>query len=424
MRTDISIDEAIAFIGETIKRDNIKCGAINKDIAVASWEELNVLKAIGRVTAENVYAEFNQPPFDRSPLDGYALISRDSAGASKGMPIKLTVVAEVDAGDCFSGKIKNGEAVRIMTGAPIPEAADCVIRQEETDYGENEVLIYRELKPFENFCYAGEDYKKGDCLIPADTKITAIEAGILASAGYETVKVKALPKVALFSTGSELYEPGEKLEPGKIYDSNRTLVTSRLMELGLKEGIEIIASEHMKDDAEELYKRLVDVAKQVDLIVTTGGVSVGKKDIMHDVFNLPDTEKLFWRIVVKPGMPVIFGKVCGTPVIALSGNPYGAAVHMELLVRNALADVSGCENYRPESIMAVMDEDFSKGSNTVRYVRAVYKADENGVNRVRLPKGLHSSGVLGSMQGCNCLIEVPAGPDGISEGELVKVIIL
>jgi len=414
-KTNLTIEEAIAFIGQTIQSDKK---------STASGEELNILQAIGRVTAEAVYARFNQPPFDRSPLDGYAFMSADSAGATQDYPIRLKVVAEVDAGDFFEGEIKTGEAVRIMTGASIPQGADCVIRQEDTDCGEEEVLIQQEVKAFENYCYAGEDFKKGDCLIPAGTKITAIEAGILASAGYQSVKVKPLPKVAVFSTGSELLESDEKLTSGKIYDSNRTLVTARLMELGLREGIEVIASEHADDDAESLYQRLVEVSEQADLIITTGGVSVGKKDIMHDVFSMPDTEKLFWRIVVKPGMPVIFGRVCGTPLIALSGNPYGAAVHLELLVRNALADFSGCETLRPKSEMAVMEDDFLKGSNTIRFVRAICRTDENGIGRVHLPKGLHSSGVLGSMQGCNCLIELKTGPEGVRRGELVKIILL
>ena len=199
---------------------------------VMEIEEVELMEALGRVLAEEVTSPHNQPPFPRSPLDGYALQAASSEGATREHGVVLKVIEEIFAGSVGSKTVNAGEAVRIMTGAPIPEGADCVLRQEDTDYGEDEVVIYQQLKPYDNYCLVGEDYKKGECLLEKGTCLEAPEIGLLASFGKKTVKAYRQPNIHLITTGDELVMPGNLLQPGKIYDSNLYSVGVRLKELG------------------------------------------------------------------------------------------------------------------------------------------------------------------------------------------------
>lgn len=289
-------------------------------------EEVELNKAGGRILAQDMVAEFNNPPFDRSPVDGYACKAEDLAGASSEHPVKLKVMEEIDAGQYSERVMESGQAVRIMTGAAIPKGCDCCIFQEDTDYGEETVEIYREVKQWDNYCFAGEDFKKGTTLLKKGTHIGYVEAAVLAGMGAAKVPVYRRPKVVLLTTGDEVVEPGNPLPAGKIYNSNMTMLSARMMEL----GIEPFYMEAVKDNPQVMAEKIKEIAEQADMIITTGGVSVGKKDIMHESIRLIDAERIFWRVNMKPGMPTLFsvyenasgGKV---PVISLSGNPFGVA---------------------------------------------------------------------------------------------------
>ena len=370
-------------------------------------EEVELNKAGGRILAQDLVAEFNNPPFDRSPVDGYACKAEDLAGASSEHPVKLKVMEEIDAGQYSERVVESGQAVRIMTGAAIPKGCDCCIFQEDTDYGEETVEIYREVKQWDNYCFAGEDFKKGTTLLKKGTHIGYVEAAVLAGMGAAKVPVYRRPKVVLLTTGDEVVEPGNPLPAGKIYNSNMTMLSARMMEL----GIEPFYMEAVKDNPQVMAEKIKEIAEQADMIITTGGVSVGKKDIMHESIRLIDAERIFWRVNMKPGMPTLFsvyknasgGKV---PVISLSGNPFGVAVTIELLIRPALEKMMQNPAIGLKEVTGVMADDFVKGIKGRRLIRAYW---ENG--RFHLPNGLHSNGVLSSMAGCNCLIDTKTMED-------------
>ena len=370
-------------------------------------EEVELNKAGGRILAQDMVAEFNNPPFDRSPVDGYACKAEDLAGASSEHPVELKVMEEIDAGQYSERVVESGQAVRIMTGAAIPKGCDCCIFQEDTDYGEETVEIYREVKQWDNYCFAGEDFKKGTTLLKKGTHIGYVEAAVLAGMGAAKVPVYRRPKVVLLTTGDEVVEPGNPLPAGKIYNSNMTMLSARMMEL----GIEPFYMEAVKDNPQVMAEKIKEIAEQADMIITTGGVSVGKKDIMHESIRLIDAERIFWRVNMKPGMPTLFsvyenasgGKV---PVISLSGNPFGVAVTIELLIRPALEKMMQNPAIGLKEVTGVMADDFVKGIKGRRFIRAYW---ENG--RFHLPNGLHSNGVLSSMSGCNCLIDTKTMED-------------
>lgn len=378
-------------------------------------EEIALWDVVGRVLAEDVVAQRNQPPFPRSPLDGYAVRSSDIKGASREYPVTLTVIAEVDAGHVVQEMVGEGEAIRIMTGAPIPDGADCIIGQEDTDYGESRVNVYEEVEAWQNYCFEGEDYRAGTILLKKGTVLGSAEAGILASLGLTRVSVYRRPRIAVITTGDEILLPGEELLPGKIYDSNLYALVTRLRSW----GVEISAKMRVEDDAQKVAELVKKVMTDADLVVTTGGVSVGKKDIMHEVLKILNCEKLFWRIAVKPGMPTLCASCQGKLLVCLSGNPYGAVANLELLIRPLLAEMTGREDLKIQRRRAVCENTFPKKSMVTRYVRAHYSD-----GKVRIASGSNASGILSSMCGCNCLIVIPAGTERIEKDDEVEVILL
>lgn len=382
---------------------------------IRETEEIPLWEGLNRVLAEDIFASHDQPPFSRSPLDGYAVRSADIKGASEQQPARLTVTDEVDAGHVSSRRVEQGTAIRIMTGAPIPEGADCIVRQEDSDCGEERVEIYKEAGAFENYCFAGEDYKAGTKILPKDTRLKAAEIGTLASLGLEKVLVFRRVRAAVLTTGDELILPGEERKPGKIYDSNLYTLVTRLTDL----GIEVVRKGRTEDSPQEAAAWIREAAGEADIILTTGGVSVGKKDIMHDVLKLLNGERVFWKIAIKPGMPTLCARYEGKLLICLSGNPFGAAANLELLVRPVLAKLTGRTDLELKRIPALAESEFPKKSGVTRYVRAFY---EDG--RVRIPEGSNASGILSSLCGCNCLIEIPAGTPALKRGDRVEVVLL
>ncbi|MCB7522119.1 molybdopterin molybdotransferase MoeA [[Clostridium] hylemonae] len=378
-------------------------------------KECSLSEALGRRIGEDLAARTDQPPFPRSPLDGYAVRAGDIRGACAQNPAVLNVAGELPAGVPAVQSLGPGQAVRIMTGAPIPEGADAVIRQEDTDYGEEKVQIYRSVKPCENICFQGEDYRAGTHVIRNGERMDAVNIALAAGMGYERVRVKKKPAVAVLTTGSELQEPGRPLKPGAVYDSNRYLVEARLREW----GITPFYAGRIEDDAGKAAGCLAGISKEADLIITTGGVSVGRMDIMHDVIERLGAERLFWRVKLKPGSPAMASVYEGAVIISLSGNPFGAAAGMELLVRPALYHMTGDSALAPVRQQAVMENGFPKKSGSRRFVRAVWAS-----GMVRVPEGSHSSGSLSSMKGCNCLIDIPAGNEGLCKGDSVWIILL
>ncbi len=397
---NISLEEAIDIL-------------LSHTPTVRKMEHLPLLHARDRILAEDIYASFSNPPFDRAPIDGYACRAADLCGASREAPATLSVVEEIDAGGWSARHIQPGEAVRIMTGAAIPAGCDCCVRQESTDYGEKTVQIFEAVPPHGNYCDAGEDFAAGTCMLQAGEKLGFVELGLLASMGLSEVPVYALPSIALFTTGNECSAPGEHLAPGKIYNSNFVLLCARLAELGLAP----FRAAHLPDAPQAVADAIREaITAGADLIITTGGVSVGKKDILHEALPLIHAEKLFWRVKLKPGTPTIFSLCQNVPIVSLSGNPFGALANLELLVRPMLAKLTRDASLFLQKTTGILQTDFPKKSPGRRFLRARY---EDGC--VYLPEGLHSSGVLASMQGCNCLVDIPAGSGALRAGEPVNV---
>ena len=302
-----------------------------------------------------------------------------------------------------------------MTGAEIPEGADCVIRQENTNYSMEEVEIYSELKKYENYCFAGEDVKKGSKLISKGEKLTYIHIGLLATMGITQVLVKRKPRIGIISTGDEIVSSGKPLSKGKIYDSNRITISMRLMDF----GCEIVSSKIIEDEVCQVSKEINNLIDKVDVIITTGGVSVGKKDIMHEVINKINADRLFWRVRMKPGTPAIYSIYKKTPILSLSGNPFAAIATFEIMGKELIYKLSGNEDLKQIRIKSVMEDNFLKESKGRRIVRGIYKN-----NKVYLPQGGHSPGMMASMLGCNCLIDIKPGTKQLLKGDEVDIILI
>ena len=367
---------------------------------------------LGLVLSEDVYALLDMPPFSRSAQDGYALCSKDSIGATGENPVKLKVTGKIYAGDHLDVQVRPGEAVRIMTGAMVPVGADCVLRQEDTDEGEDVVQIYKEVEPSCSICFKGEEYKKGHTLLHAGTKIDAAALAVASGNGIMELPVYERVKAAVVSSGSEVVEPGTPLTPGKIYNTNTIYMKARLSQLGAK----VMMTRTVGDDLEVMAEALKEAADQAELVVTTGGVSVGQKDLTEEALLSIGAEILFHGIAIKPGMPTLAAEKDGVLFIGLSGNPFSAAIPFEMFVREILSLKMGDPDLklRREALTAVTG--FSKNSRRRRFLRGKAEGKE-----VWLPDQ-QANGQMRSMVGCNCLIEIPAGSGPVKAGDKVEVL--
>lgn len=373
-------------------------------------EKVSLMDAGGRILAEEIRAWKDNPPFPRSPYDGYAVRAEDIREAGKETPVCLRVVEKLCAGEYPKREIGPGEATRIMTGAPIPNGADTVVKQEETDGQDREVRIRKSQNPYENYCPAGEDFRTGDLLIEKGTRLDAVRIGIASAAGYHSVQVRKKVKIAVLTTGNELCLPGRTLRPGQIYDSSLFMIAERMREL----GGEVVLAEEVPDEEETIRTSLRKAAGCADLVVTTGGVSVGEKDLVKDVLKQEGADFLFERVLVKPGSPTACSVLQGAMIVSLSGNPFAAAAHMELLVRYAASCLSGCEDLLPKEEQGILMTAFHKACKTDRYIRG---KEESG--RITIPQDKEKSGILSSMNGCNCLVKIEKGREWIEKGEQV-----
>ena len=378
-------------------------------------ETLPLNRALGRIAARGLSAVMDQPPFDRSPLDGYALHHEALAGACVETPAVLPVCRQIFAGDPPGGPIPFGCAGRIMTGAPIPPGADCVVRQEDTDEGEAAVRIFVSLSAHDNICDRGEDLHSGAPLFPAGTVLTPAHLGVLAGQGMGTVEVFARPRIGVLSAGDELVLPGTPLNPGKIYNSNQFYLSARLEQLGMEPVISPVHG----DDPEALSAAVTALLAECDAVITTGGVSVGQKDYMPAVCRRLDAGLLFHGVAVKPGSPMLAMTVQGKPVVCLSGNPFAAAATLEAVARPMLGQLAGRRDCALPRASGVLTAPFRKASPGRRLVRAMISGTQ-----VSLPAGGQVSGVLSSWMGCNCLIDIPAGSPPLAAGSSVEVILL
>ena len=369
-------------------------------------------ECLGLVLAEDVTAQLDMPPFSRSAQDGYAFRSKDSAGASKEQPVCLKVTGKIYAGDFLEKEVNFGEAIRIMTGAMIPAGADCVLRQEDTDEGEDVVQIYKETKSGCSICFKGEEYKKGHILLCAETKIDAAALAVASGNGIMELPVYERVKAAVVSSGSEVVEPGSPLTPGKIYNTNTIYMKARLQQL----GADVKMTRTVGDDLELMKEALNEAASQAELVVTTGGVSVGQKDLTEEALLSIGAEILFHGIAMKPGMPTLAAQKDGVLFLGLSGNPFSAAIPFEMFVREILAVKMKDPDLKLRKEVLTAVTGFSKDSRKRRFLRGKAEGKE-----VWLPDQ-QANGQMRSMVGCNCLIDIPAGSGPVKAGDEVEVL--
>lgn len=381
-------------------------------------ELLPLREAFGRILAEGVKAPFSVPSFPKSAMDGYAVRSADVADASGDAPVRLKVSGELLAGEAFSkagrkGTDTAGTAFRVMTGAEVPAGYDAVVRQEDTDRGEEEVSVYRSVSPYMNYCRVGEDIREGEEVLSAGSRIGRIEAGVLASLGLADVSVLRRIKVHIISTGTELTEPGSALTEGKIYNS-----IAYTLEAALTDSCYEVSSEICGDERDGIKTALEAALKDSDVVMTTGGVSVGKADLLPEVLESIGAVKLFSRVNIQPGTPTIGSVKDGKAILSLSGNPYAAVANFDIYFPELAAKLTGCGSLLPVTEKAVLDSPYEKVNHMRRLLRAKYR---NG--RVNLPVKSHASSVLSNLLECNCYIDLPAGT-AVSPGDTVTVRIM
>jgi len=365
----------------------------------------------GRVLAQDVFAQENIPPFDRSPYDGYAFRAEDAAEASQETPVVLRIVEEVPAGTVPAAAVTRGTAVKILTGAPIPEGADAVVPYEQTAFTKETVTLFSPAKAGQNVVRAGEDVKKGDLLARRGSVIDAGLAGVLASQGLVTPEIYRLPKIGILSTGRELVEAETvDLEHGMIRDSNRLVMMAALKELGcacVDLGI-------AQDSAEEISAALRGGIDVCDAIVSTGGVSVGDYDLMPDALELAGGSLLFRGVEMKPGMACAYGVCEGKLICGLSGNPASAFTNFHVIAVPVLRKLMGRREFLHQRIRLQLTETFAKKSPVPRFLRGKLEL-ENGTARVSIGKE-QGNAVLSSTIGCDVMAVIPAGSGSVPAG--------
>lgn len=391
---------------------------LNKNTKALKSEVVSIKDSLKRVLYGDVKSKINNPPFNKSVFDGYAFKSEDSKGTSKENPIELKIVDEIFAGDFSEREIKSGEAVRIMTGAPIPLGADCVLKQEETERHGDLVKIFKEMKENQNISFMGEDIKIGETLIKKGKRLDYADLGIMASSGISQVTVYKKPKVSIISTGDEVCDINSTLKPGKIYDSNLYSLSARIEEL----GYHVLSMEHVGDNILKIGKAIEKAFEKSDIVFTTGGASVGEKDLMQKVAESIGFEKLFWKIKIKPGSAVVCSKREEKILISLSGNPNAALTTFELLGKPVLKKLEGEEegiNIKREK--GILMDSFNKKSPQRRFLRGNVIYDEKGA-KVYITQIKSGNGILSSLLNANCLIEIEKGNEGLNKGEEVNII--
>ncbi|MCX7911946.1 MAG: molybdopterin molybdotransferase MoeA [Dehalococcoidales bacterium] len=399
------------------------------EIDVLDVETVPILDSLGQVLAEDITSQVNVPPLDNSAMDGYALRAADTGGARRGNPVYLRVIGTILAGDLPEKEVVPGTAMRIMTGAPLPPGADAVVQFEHTDEAERKdpakIGIFEEARPGLNVRRAGESVRRGVTVLRKGTVVRPAEIGLLAAVGCAAVKVIRRPVVAVISTGNEVVEVGSPLPEGKIYASNAYSIAAMVKRYGGIPRMLGIA----RDSETELLAKLRQ-AQDADMVLTTGGVSAGDYDVVKDILAR-DGRMVFWKVRVKPGKPLAFGKIKGIdragnprsiPHLGLPGNAVSCMVSFELFVRPAILKMMGRTHLAKPVVEAVMEETVENDAGRRIYDRAIIET-RTGTYYARLT-GPQGSGILTSMVLANALIVIPEEKKVVRKGETVRALML
>ena len=381
--------------------------------------DVTLLDAHGCVLAEDISAAHPLPPFDNSAMDGYATRSVDIAGATEHTPVTLPVVGDIAAGSATPYTVQPGLCVRIMTGAPMPPGADTVVPVEWTDGGIAHVSIRRAAPPGAHVRHAGEDVAAGTTVLQVGAHLGAPQVGLLAAVGRERALVRPRPRVVVLSTGTELLDPGQPLTTGKIPDANSSLLTAAAQEAGAiayRVGI-------VPDDPTVLIDTLEDQLIRADLVITSGGVSVGAYDVVKEALGRIG-EVRFDRVAMQPGMPQGFGLIGPerTPFFGLPGNPVSAYVSFEVFVRPALRRLLGVEPLHRPTVRARVTEPLTSPPGKRTFARAWLSVDKG--EYVVAPVGGSGSHLIASLAGANSFVVVPEDVTDVAAGSAVTVMLL
>ncbi len=381
-------------------------------------ERVPILEAFDRVLAEDVYADIDIPPLDNSAMDGYAIKAADTIGASQENPKRLRVIYDLAAGYTTDVEVGAGTAIRIMTGAPVPPGADAVVRFERTKRKGDWVEVLEEVSVGKNVRLAGEDVKAGSLVLRRGTVIRPQEVGMLAALGRKEVSVIRRPRVAILATGDEVVEIDAPVTPGKIRNANSYSNAAQVVKYG---GIPILLG-IAKDDIEEITAKIREgLAKEADLFLTSGGVSVGDFDVVKDVLNA-EGEMHFWRVRMKPGKPLAFGHIGGVPLMGFPGNPVSAMVSFELFARPAILKMLGKTKLRKPEVEAILLDEVKYKDDRRHFLRVMVER-RDGEWYAKLT-GEQGSGILSSMVKADGLAIIPEDRRWMKAGERVRVIML
>ncbi|MCX7175075.1 MAG: molybdopterin molybdotransferase MoeA [Proteobacteria bacterium] len=385
---------------------------------VAGSERAFIRLGLNRVLAEDVIAPVNVPAHDNSAMDGYAVRHADLAATGE---TRLKIAGTTYAGKAYEGALTPGEALRIMTGAIVPPGLDSIVIQEVVRVEGDSVVIPPGQRAGQNFRHAGEDLKAGQPALKAGKLLRPAEIGLLASLGQVEVTLKRRLRVAMFSTGDELGSLGKPLQPGQVYDSNRYTLWGMLERL----GCEVLDMGVVKDDPAALEAALLEATSCSDAIITSGGVSVGEADFIRELMARLG-EVAFWKIAMKPGRPMAFGRIGGVAnagngawLFGLPGNPVAVMVTFYQFVRPALLKMMGAETATLPSFRVTCSAALKKAPGRTEFVRGLLYQD-NGEWRVR-PTGAQGSGILRSMSDANCFIVLEHERGNVAAGEMVSV---
>jgi molybdopterin molybdotransferase len=385
-------------------------------------EEISIMEAYGRHLAEDLVATHHVPPFDRSPYDGFAIRAEDSQLASLQNTVEFEVVEEIGAGYVASKEVQAFQAVRLMTGAQMPKGCDSVVMlelaQETERNGKKYMSIKRAFQAGDNISFEGEDTKEGTILVNKGSKINPGVQALLATFGYATVKVAKKPKIGVFATGTELLEVDQDLQPGKIRNSNAYMICAQIERSGaIPQYLGVLP-----DDFEHCYNMIKNTLNEVDLFITTGGVSVGDYDYLPDIYKKLGATVLFNKVAMRPGSVTTVAELNGKLLFGLSGNPSACYVGYELFTRPIVQTL--LYNPRPHllKIEALLDENYPKPNPFTRFVRS--RLIFQGTSLKVVPSGFDKSNAVSSLVAANALMILPGGTRGYEKGMMVDVLLL
>jgi len=379
-------------------------------------EEIETSNSLNRILASDIISEIDIPPFDRSAMDGYAIMAEDSFGASPKNSRKIKLIGIIEIGETSNLKINKGECIRISTGAPIPKGANSVIKIEDTEIDNETISLYTSIVPGKNISKQSEDIKKGTQILNQGVEIKVEHIALLSSLGFKKVRVRAKPLVSVFASGDELIEPGNPLEVGKIYNSNTPMI-SNLVKLY---GGQIVRGETLKDDKQVIKRSLIEAVKDSQVIIFTGGTSVGSKDYLPEIMS-ENGNVIAHGIAMRPGSPILIGKLNKSLIFCLPGTPVAAYICFLKIAGITIRKMMGCTNLDPRlELVATINKDVPVSSlGFIHHLRVKLKKTKEKF--IAIPVKLKGSGVISTLTGSDGIVEIPSFQEGLKKGDQILV---